>query len=73
MRQSFYLFALKFRGGQKEDKKAKFANKMFTHHDFPKAETSFDKISLYIEELADPDMPATVFDEIWEDYIEDSK
>lgn len=73
MRQSFYLFALKFRGGQKEDEKVKFANEMFNHHDFPKAETSFDKISLYIEELADPNMPATVFDEIWEYYIEDSK
>ncbi|MER2172015.1 Uncharacterized protein YozE, UPF0346 family [Paenisporosarcina quisquiliarum] len=73
MRQSFYLFALKFRGGQKGDKKVKFANSMFNHHDFPKAETSFDKISLYIEELADPNMPATVFDEIWEYYIEDSK
>ncbi|WP_419962142.1 YozE family protein [Psychrobacillus sp. BM2] len=73
MRQSFYLFALKFRGGQKEDEKVKFANEMFNHHDFPKAETSFNKISLYIEELADPNMPATVFDEIWEYYIEDSK
>ena len=72
MRQSFYLFALKFRGGQKEDVKANFANAMFDQHDFPKAETSFDKISLYIEELADPYMPATVFDEIWELYIEDS-
>ncbi|QUG41584.1 YozE family protein [Psychrobacillus sp. INOP01] len=73
MRQSFYLFALKFRGGQKEDEKSKFANSMFDHHDFPKAETSFDIISLYIEELADPNMPATVFDKIWEYYIEDSK
>jgi len=72
MRQSFYLFTLKFRGGQKEDVKSNFANAMFDQHDFPKAETSFDKISLYIEELADPHMPATVFDEIWELYIEDS-
>ena len=73
MRQSFYLFALKFRGGQKEDEKSKFSNSMFNHHDFPKDETSFDKISLYIEELADLDMPAAVFDEIWEYYIEESK
>lgn len=73
MRQSFYLFALKYRGGQKEDKKAIFANSMFNQHDFPKAETSFDKISLYIEELADENMSAAVFDELWEDYVEDSK
>lgn len=73
MRQSFYLFALKFRGGQKGDGKEIFANSMFDHHDFPKAETSFHTISLYIEELADPNMPAIIFDEIWEYYIEDSK
>ncbi|SDN07074.1 Uncharacterized protein YozE, UPF0346 family [Psychrobacillus sp. OK028] len=73
MRQSFYLFALKYRGGQKDDKKAKFANSMFDQHDFPKAETSFHKLSLYIEELADASMPAAVFDELWEYYVEDSK
>ena len=26
MKQSFYLFALKYRGGQKEDKKSQFAD-----------------------------------------------
>lgn len=65
MNQSFYLFALKFRGGQKTDEKVRFAEHMFLQHDFPKAETSFGQLSEYIEELAHPDMPATVFDEIW--------
>ncbi|MEK4485560.1 YozE family protein [Psychrobacillus sp. FSL H8-0484] len=70
MNQSFYLFALKFRGGQKKDKKAQFADNMFHLHDFPKAEASFNVLSQYIEELAHPDMPAIVFDEIWELYME---
>ncbi|MBD7944344.1 MULTISPECIES: YozE family protein [Psychrobacillus] len=72
MHQSFYLFALKFRGGQKNDAKAQFAEHMFLQHDFPKAETSFQEISEYIEELAHPEMTAIVFDEIWglyEDHI----
>ncbi|MER2262705.1 MAG: YozE family protein [Psychrobacillus sp.] len=68
MNQSFYLFALKFRGGQKTDAKVLFAENMFLLHDFPKSETSFQVLSEYIEELAHPDMPAVVFDEIWELY-----
>ena len=36
MRQSFYLFALKYRGGQKEDKKAKFAIVCLTNTIFQK-------------------------------------
>lgn len=68
MKQSFYLFALNFRGGQKKDKKAMFAETMFHQHDFPKSETSFHVLSRYIEELAHPEMPAIVFDEIWELY-----
>ncbi|QFF98916.1 YozE family protein [Psychrobacillus glaciei] len=72
MKQSFYLYALKYRGGQKKDKKALFAEAMFNQHDFPKAETSFDSLSKYIEELAHLDMSATVFDELWELYKEAS-
>ncbi len=70
MYQSFYLFALKYRGGQKNDRKTLFAETMFLTHDFPKAETSFYELSNYIEELAHPDMPATVFDELWDLYAE---
>ncbi|WP_313890801.1 YozE family protein [Psychrobacillus sp.] len=69
MKQSFYLYVLKFRGGQKADKKTQFADNTFEQHDFPKAETDFDVISRYIEELAHPEMQASVFDELWELYI----
>lgn len=70
MKQSFYLYVLKYRGGQKKDKNTLFAESVFNQHDFPKAESSFDSLSKYIEELAHPDMSASVFDELWELYIE---
>ncbi|WP_144509713.1 YozE family protein [Bacillus sp. FJAT-22090] len=73
MKQSFYLYALKYRGGQKSDKKSLFAENMFRQHDFPKAEISFHALSQYIEELAHPEMPAVIFDELWESYIEDNQ
>lgn len=73
MKQSFYLYALKYRGGQKSDMKSRFAENMFHQHDFPKSETSFHELSQYIEELAHPEMPAVVFDELWEHYIEENQ
>ena len=36
MKQSFYLYALKYRGGQMKDNKSQFADTMFHLHDFPK-------------------------------------
>lgn len=71
MKQSFYLYVLKFRGGQKMGGKEQFSETMFNRHDFPKYETSFDPLSKYIEELADPKMSAVVFDELWDLYIEE--
>ncbi|SES09634.1 YozE family protein [Psychrobacillus sp. OK032] len=73
MNQSFYLFALKYRGGQKEDEKSLFAESMFQQHDFPKTETSFQALSEYIEELAHPELTASIFDELWEYYIEGNR
>lgn len=70
MNQSFYLYVLNYRGGQQHDRKVIFANTMFHLHDFPKAETSFDILSNYIEELAHPEMEATIFDELWDLYKE---
>lgn len=73
MKQSFYLFALRYRGGQKNDKKSQFAENMFLQHDFPKTEASFQVLSQYIEELAHPEISAVVFDELWELFVEENK
>lgn len=68
MKDSFYQFALRHRGGIKNDAKYRFAEKMFDSHDFPKASTDFHQLSTYIEMQADEDLNASVFDELWEEY-----
>ncbi|MFC5542670.1 MAG: YozE family protein [Bacilli bacterium] len=68
MSQSFYQFALSFRGGDLSDPKTRFAEKMFKDHSFPKVSDSFEELSSYIETLADDDLSANAFDELWEIY-----
>lgn len=65
MNQTFYKYALTFRGGPMSDGKAVFAEAMFYDLSFPKQSNDFEKISRYIEELAHSDMTATIFDEMW--------
>lgn len=68
MKPSFYLFVLTYRGGK--DAKAKFAEAAFHDHSFPKQEEDFQTISRYIEEKADHELSAIVFDELWQIYEE---
>ncbi|WP_088006288.1 YozE family protein [Indiicoccus explosivorum] len=70
MKKSFYQFALAYRGGGKGDRHARFAEAMFHDHSFPKTSGDFDEISRYLEEKADADMPAAIFDELWNAYEE---
>lgn len=70
MDRSFYHFALRFRGGGREDDKSVFADKMFLDAGFPKTLEDFDSLSRYIEEMADDDLRSTTFDDIYEIYKE---
>lgn len=70
MKRSFYQFALSFRGGKKDDLKARFAERMFHDSSFPKEEMSFDELSRYVEEQADEYLSSTVFDELFELYTD---
>jgi uncharacterized protein YozE (UPF0346 family) len=70
MSRSFYQFTLSFRGGTREDLKAVFAESMFNDHSFPREEKSFDTLSRYVEEKADPEMPSIIFDELFKLYEE---
>lgn len=65
MDRSFYQFVLSYRGGEKNDPHAIFAESMFKDQSFPKYERSFDTLSRYIEEKADPQMPSVLFDELY--------
>lgn len=66
---SFYQFVLTFRGG-KNDPKADFAEATFHDHGFPKQAEDFQTLSRYIEEKAEHEMSAVVFDELWQIYEE---
>ncbi len=68
MNDSFYLFSLKFRGSK--GSKGAFAEAMFHDHSFPKSATTFSVLSSYIEDLADDEMNAVTFDELWGMYEE---
>lgn len=68
MDRSFYHYALSYRGGGKDDRKAVFAEKMFRDSSFPKDEEDFDQLSRYIEDQADDELSSVVFDELYEIY-----
>ena len=70
MNRSFYQFTLSFRGGEKDDLKAVFAEAMFNDLSFPKEEKDFDPLSRYVEEKADPAMRSIIFDELYKLYEE---
>lgn len=70
MKRSFYQFVLSFRGGNVEDPKTRFAEKVFYDHSFPKQSTSFNELSSYVETIADEDLSTYTFDELWQLYEE---
>ncbi len=70
MNKSFYRFALSFRGGEKKDEKAQFAEAMFNDLSFPKEEKDYDSLSRYVEEHANDDLRSIVFDDLYLIYTE---
>lgn len=64
--KTFYHYVLTYRGAS--DEKGAFAEAVFEDVAFPKASTSFDELSAYVEMQADPAMQASVFDTIWSAY-----
>lgn len=70
MDRSFYHFALRYRGGGRDDDKAVFAERMFRDAGFPKDLEDFDSLSRYVEEIADEDLRSTTFDDLYEIYSE---
>lgn len=73
MRHSFYHYVLKHRGGGKNDSFSAFAEAMFKDHTFPKQCEEFEELSSYIEEEVHPHMPASTFDQLWVQYVENEK
>lgn len=68
LKDSFYQFVLRYRDSKRADAKQQFAERVFETHDFPKSSNDFHELSNYIEMQADSEMPASVFDVLWEEY-----
>lgn len=68
MKHSFYQFVLSFRGANNSF--GFFAEAMFYDQAFPKFETRFEPLSKYMEELAHSELSASIFDELWKQYLE---
>ncbi|MDO4680835.1 MAG: YozE family protein [Aerococcus sp.] len=69
MAQPFYQYVQKYRqSGKKQPPEAEFAELVYTDTDFPKAATTFDVISNYIELTPRYSHYVAIFDEIWRHY-----
>ncbi|WP_251517049.1 MULTISPECIES: YozE family protein [Staphylococcus] len=65
---SFYQFALAVRG--RKDIKGEFAEQVFNDLSFPKHEKDFNALSDYIETQSDITISMSVFDDLYEEYLE---
>ncbi|MBI5975465.1 YozE family protein [Staphylococcus canis] len=65
---SFYQFALTVRG--RSDEKGQFAELIYNDLTFPKHESDFNTLSDYIETNGNYTLPLSVFDELYEEFLE---
>jgi uncharacterized protein YozE (UPF0346 family) len=72
MRKSFYHYLLKFRDGQNDDPFVSFANHAYRDHSFPKSSTNYDEISRYLELNGDYLESMSIFDQMWELYMQET-
>ncbi|GAK47403.1 hypothetical protein LOSG293_060070 [Secundilactobacillus oryzae JCM 18671] len=69
MYKSFYEYLMTQRNPNSYESVAEFANNAFYDQSFPKQETSFDRLSKYLEENASYLPSMTIFDEAWSMYL----
>ncbi|MCL2676736.1 MAG: YozE family protein [Streptococcaceae bacterium] len=67
---TFYTFLMKYRAPIEKDDITRLANLAFQDTLFPKQSTHFDEISTYLETQAPFYFNLTLFDEIWQMYLE---
>lgn len=56
----------------KSNSKKALADWMFTDHDFPKHTSDYNEISQYLEFNPPFTEALTVFDDVWEDYVQNN-
>lgn len=70
MRQPFYSYLMRFRAPKEMDDVTRLANLAFGDPLFPKQSREFDEVSSYLETHASFYFNLTLFDEIWQKYLE---
>ena len=72
MKRSFYHYIQTLRGKLKETPESRLAEDIFHDSQFPKQSENYDEISHYLETNAYYIPSMDIFDNIWEDYIENN-
>lgn len=72
MRRSFYHYLMTLRAPQKNEE-TEFANHAFRDIQFPKQSEDYHELSSYLEMNTDYLSTMTVFDDLWEKYLENNK
>lgn len=67
---SFYKYMMRYRGANKNLIERKLADWMYDDHGFPKQSESYDEISRYLEWSSPFNEAISLFDHLWEDYLE---
>lgn len=70
MNKSFYQYLLKYRDPEPKDAASRFANHVFEDVAFPKSSVDYHEISTYLELNSSYMESMSVFDRVWEWYME---
>lgn len=68
-KMSFYRFLMTLRDSNEHDEFAKFANDAFYDQSFPKQAIDYETLSNYLELNAEYLTSMTIFDEVWQQYL----
>lgn len=73
MRRSFYHYVKTLRDPHKKDEVTLFANSVDNDSSFPKQSEDYDELSRYLEIDVDYVDSMSVFDEVFQDYLDNNK
>lgn len=71
--RSFYHYMMRYRGDKIQTDQRRLADWMFEDHDFPKQARSYDEVSSYLEWNIPFTEASRVFDELWEEYLNNER
>ncbi|WP_290033964.1 YozE family protein [Ligilactobacillus cholophilus] len=69
-RESFYRYLMTLRDPNKHDEITQFANDAFYDQEFPKQADDYEKLSNYLEMNASYLPSMSIFDDVWQMYLD---